>query len=50
MDSHTSDQWITRQELAERYGLPVKDACSVGIQGDGPSLREVRSTRPISLE
>ena len=24
MDNNTEDHWISRQELAERYGLPVK--------------------------
>ena len=36
MDSHTSDQWITRQELAESYGLPVKTPAQWASKGTGP--------------
>ena len=36
MDSHTGDQWITRQELAERYGLPVKTPAQWASKGTGP--------------
>jgi predicted DNA-binding transcriptional regulator AlpA len=36
MDSHTIDQWITRQELAERYGLPVKTPAQWASKGTGP--------------
>lgn len=24
MDENTDDKWLTRQDLADRYGLPVK--------------------------
>ena len=33
---HTGDQWITRQELAERYGLPVKTPAQWASKGTGP--------------
>jgi predicted DNA-binding transcriptional regulator AlpA len=36
MDSNTGDQWITRQELAERYGLPVKTPAQWASKGTGP--------------
>ena len=36
MDSHTGDQWITRQERAERYGLPVKTPAQWASKGTGP--------------
>jgi predicted DNA-binding transcriptional regulator AlpA len=36
MDSNTGDQWITRQELAERYGLPVKTPAEWASKGTGP--------------
>jgi len=36
MDSNTGDHWITRQELAERYGLPVKTPAQWASKGTGP--------------
>jgi predicted DNA-binding transcriptional regulator AlpA len=36
VDSNTGDQWITRQELAERYGLPVKTPAEWASKGTGP--------------
>ncbi|WP_457144962.1 helix-turn-helix transcriptional regulator [Mycobacterium sp. URHB0021] len=36
MDSNTGDQWITRQELAQRYGLPVKTPAEWASKGTGP--------------
>jgi predicted DNA-binding transcriptional regulator AlpA len=36
MDSKAENQWITRQELAERYGLPVKTPAEWASKGTGP--------------
>ena len=39
MDHNTEDHWISRQELAERYGLPVKTPAQWGSKGTEASLR-----------
>jgi predicted DNA-binding transcriptional regulator AlpA len=36
MDNNTEDHWISRQELAERYGLPVKTPAEWASKGTGP--------------
>ena len=36
MDDNTEDHWISRQELAERYGLPVKTPAECASKGTGP--------------
>jgi hypothetical protein len=33
---NTEDHWISRQELAERYGLPVKTPAEWASKGTGP--------------
>lgn len=32
----TSDRWISRQELADRYGVPVKTPAVWASNGTGP--------------
>ncbi|WP_328518102.1 helix-turn-helix transcriptional regulator [Mycolicibacterium arseniciresistens] len=32
----TSDRWISRQELADRYGVPVKTPAVWASKGTGP--------------
>ena len=36
MDNNTEDHWISRQELAERYGLHVKTPAEWASKGTGP--------------
>ena len=36
MDDNTEDHWISRRELAERYGLPVKTPAEWASKGTGP--------------
>ena len=36
MDNNTEDHWISRRELAERYGLPVKTPAEWASKGTGP--------------
>ena len=36
MDGNTDDKWLTRQELADRYGLPVKTPAEWASKGTGP--------------
>ena len=36
MDENTVDKWLTRQELADRYGLPVKTPAEWASKGTGP--------------
>jgi predicted DNA-binding transcriptional regulator AlpA len=36
MDENTDDKWLTRQELADRYGLPVKTPAEWASTGTGP--------------
>ena len=36
MDNNTEDHWISRQELAERCGLPVKTPAEWASKGTGP--------------
>ncbi len=35
MDENTDDKWLTRQELADRYGLPVKTPAEWASSGTG---------------
>jgi hypothetical protein len=39
MDGNTGDQWITRQELAQRYGLPVKTPAEWHPRGRALAMR-----------
>jgi hypothetical protein len=36
MDHNLEDKWITRLELAQRYGLPVKTPADWASKGTGP--------------
>ena len=36
MEDHAEDRWLSRQELAERYGLPVKTPAEWASKGTGP--------------
>jgi predicted DNA-binding transcriptional regulator AlpA len=36
MEDDTGDKWITRQELADRYGVPVKTPAEWASKGTGP--------------
>jgi hypothetical protein len=36
MDANAEDRWLTRQELADRYGVPVKTPAEWATKGKGP--------------
>jgi predicted DNA-binding transcriptional regulator AlpA len=36
MQEGNADKWISRQELAERYGVPVKTPAEWASKGTGP--------------
>ena len=36
MDDVADDRWISRQDLADRYGLPVKTPAEWASKGTGP--------------
>lgn len=36
MDDSTDDRWISRQEVADRYGVPVKTPAEWASKGTGP--------------
>ncbi len=36
VDDIADDRWITRQDLADRYGLPVKTPAEWASKGTGP--------------
>jgi hypothetical protein len=36
MEEIAEDKWLTRQELADRYGLPVKTPAGWASKGTGP--------------
>ena len=36
MEDYSADKWITRQELADRYGVPVKTPAEWASKGTGP--------------
>lgn len=36
MEDYADDRWISRQELADRYGLPVKTPAEWASKGTGP--------------
>ena len=47
MEDYTDDKWITRQELADRYGVPVKTPAEWASKGHWTALRQVRPARAI---
>jgi len=36
MEHRTEDRWLSRQELADRYGVPVKTPAEWASKGTGP--------------
>jgi predicted DNA-binding transcriptional regulator AlpA len=36
MDANADDRWLSRQELADRYGVPVKTPAEWASKGTGP--------------
>lgn len=36
MGNNTDDRWLSRQELADRFGLPVKTLAQWASKGTGP--------------
>jgi predicted DNA-binding transcriptional regulator AlpA len=36
VEANTHDKWLSRQELADRYGLPVKTPAGWASKGKGP--------------
>jgi predicted DNA-binding transcriptional regulator AlpA len=36
MSSNTNERWLSRQELADRFGLPVKTLAQWASKGTGP--------------
>jgi len=42
MDANGDDKWLSRQELADRYGVPVKTPAEWASKGTGTPVRQVR--------
>lgn len=36
MDENSDDRWISRRELADRYGVPIKTPAEWASKGTGP--------------
>jgi predicted DNA-binding transcriptional regulator AlpA len=36
MEANAQDRWLSRQELADRYGVPVKTPAEWASKGTGP--------------
>jgi predicted DNA-binding transcriptional regulator AlpA len=36
MEANAEDRWLSRQELADRYGVPVKTPAEWASKGTGP--------------
>jgi predicted DNA-binding transcriptional regulator AlpA len=36
MDANAEDRWLSRQELADRYGVPAKTPAEWASKGPGP--------------
>lgn len=41
MHENPMDRWISRQELADRYGLPVKTPAEWACKGTGPRYAKI---------
>jgi predicted DNA-binding transcriptional regulator AlpA len=41
MNENADDKWITRQDLAERYGVPVKTPAEWASKGTGPRYAKI---------
>jgi hypothetical protein len=49
METITGDRWLTRQELADRYSLPVKTPAQWATKGIGPPHATFGRTSPYFL-
>jgi predicted DNA-binding transcriptional regulator AlpA len=41
MEEFAEDKWLSRQQLAERYGLPVKTPAEWASKGTGPRYANI---------
>ena len=41
MEEIAEDKWLSRQELADRYGLPVKRPAGWASKGTGPRYAKI---------
>jgi predicted DNA-binding transcriptional regulator AlpA len=41
MNENAEDKWITRQDLADRYGVPVKTPAQWASKGTGPRYAKI---------
>jgi predicted DNA-binding transcriptional regulator AlpA len=41
MNENADDKWITRQDLADRYGVPVKTPAEWASKGTGPRYAKI---------
>ena len=48
METITGDRWLTRQELADRYSLPVKTPAQWATKGIGPPYAKFGRTSRYS--
>jgi hypothetical protein len=46
MEDHAEDKWLSRQELAERYGLPAKTPAEWASKGTGPRYAKFGPGQP----
>jgi hypothetical protein len=44
LDANAEDRWLSRQELADRYGVPVKTPAEWASKGTGPATRNSANT------
>ena len=49
METITGDRWLSRQELADRYGSPVKTPSQWATKGIGPPYAKFGRTSPYFL-
>jgi predicted DNA-binding transcriptional regulator AlpA len=45
MDANGQDRWLSRQQLADRYGVPVKTLAEWASKGTGP--RYAKFGKPV---
>lgn len=41
MDNNADERWLSRQQLADRYGLPVKTPAQWASKGTGPRYAKI---------
>jgi predicted DNA-binding transcriptional regulator AlpA len=41
MDNNADERWLSRQQLADRYGLPVKTPAQWASKGTGPRYARI---------